>query len=192
MKKDWPGTIKLIENTFELKLHSFSSEKKNYSQDEILISVHIFNMNEKQFRDVFKLTINKETFMNYLNATKIVVKEEVPEEFIINSMKIPWFDVQTETNNKNRLTDLLIYKMILKIINYYFYVRSASKFEIETEFEPAKSRDRFTSNIKKEFQLILQFQADLFKFVLIQKNFESIATNEDSNHANLRKVLNIY
>ena len=191
MKKDWPGTIKLIENTFELKLHSFSSELKSYSQDEILISVHIFNMNEKQFRDVFKLTINKETFMNYLNATKIVVKEEVPKEFIINSMKIPWFDVQTETNNKNRLTDLLIYKMILKIINYYFYLRSASKFEIETEFEPAKSRDRFTSNIKEQFKLILQFQEELDKFVLIQKNFESIATNEDINHTNLLKVLNI-
>jgi len=192
MKENLPGTIKLMENIFEINLHSFSRELKRYSEDEISISVHIFNINEKQFRDVFECTISKETFINYLNTTKINVKEEVPNEFIINSMKIPWFDIHAETNKKNRLTDLLIYKIILKIINYYFYLKSASKFEIETEFEPAKSRDRFTSNIKKEFQLILQFQADLFKFVLIQKNFESIATNEDSNHANLRKVLNIY
>ena len=75
MKENLPGTIKLMENIFEINLHSFSRELKRYSEDEISISVHIFNINEKQFRDVFECTISKETFINYLNTTKINVKE---------------------------------------------------------------------------------------------------------------------
>ena len=122
------------EEVFSLKLDKFDANKMG-----IIHKVHFHDAN------LFKQQVSKST---------IYIDQEIEHQYRITSMNLPWLlpsFSDKSSNNKIQCMKMFFYKLILQIVNYYYYIESAEEFSIlDTVLETSEEKKLFTKKLMSQ------------------------------------------
>jgi hypothetical protein len=151
------------------------------------------------------VNIDEDMFKDQLTKSMIYIQRfQSLKQYSISSMILPWFDdiilPNTDVAKRTFLFDLLC-KIILRIIHYYYYIKSAEDFQIipDVIFEIKKVKKAFITmffdHAVKEENKVMQYL--FFKleasgnYQLINDIFDSI-NSDDKKYLKLHQVSFIY
>ena len=192
----------IITNYFEIIL---DRKFQNNKSDEETISIK-----DVTFKDNFKtetMKFNRELFKSNLLGSKIYIRHFLGS-YEINLMIFPWFEPNDDRNVNSFI--LNVFRLIiLRIINFYYYIESMNAFSILTDyildtktgirlfkstFYNKKNEEKvmeyiFTKNYEdsdKEEKKYPIYHLQLDKF----KSLEDSSNSEDKSISKLYKVTN--
>jgi hypothetical protein len=121
-----------INDKFYFNFHFELKQNKNEEEVITFKDIHF---------DVIKigkqeLILDKATFVEQLKSSKIFIHGfRSLNQYSISSMILPWFDQIITMSDKNLKSFLisLLYKIVLRIVHYYYYIESAEDFIILTD-----------------------------------------------------------
>jgi len=175
--------------------------KQNKNEEEVItfkdIHFDVLKIGKKE------LNLDKATFVEQFKSSKIFINGfRSLNQYSISSMILPWFDQIITTNDETLHSFLisLLYKIVLRMVHYYYYIKSAEAFQILTDVildKPNLSKilkvKFFKKDTKEEFKIMQHIFSKMISgtyslntdiFDLINKN----DTNTDEKYSNLLKV----
>lgn len=186
--------LNIISNDcFSITLQWQSIFKNNGVKMEEVISFTLINLNINKIKQL-GVNINTNKFIKNLSDSKIYISEDVQKQFSITSMKLPWFlvNIKKSLNDKPLFSFITrtLYKIILRVINYYYYIESAELFKImrdailDTPYEITMFEKLFYDKKKVETNMIMEhiFARLDISYNLNFQHFESLEEGVFSNN----------
>ena len=185
-----------INDGFHFKIDFYDLQNKG--QEELI------TFNNINFKFSQTVNIDKAMFIDQLTNSKIYIKRfQSLKQYSISSMILPWFDdiiVVKEVAKKTFLFELLC-KIILRIIHYYYYIKSAEEFQIipDVIFDKRKVTKYFLTAffdhaIKEEYKVMqyLFFKLEASGYYQLKNDIFDLINSDDKKYLILYQVSFIY
>ena len=188
---------KIISDILEIKM-TISFRNNQYNEE--VISMQLVMYKEEALRKN-NIDITKKDMENYLSQSFIYLRESTSQSYEITSMILPWLIKEYITKASRQIVQTMFYKILLQLINYYYYIKSAESFSIvKNTILPDKSDikrfkkiffnydDDSKDKSKQVFQHIFINIKSLSQFQLNNQVFSEFENKSDEQYRSLKMV----
>jgi hypothetical protein len=152
--------IVLIKDALELKIIR-TIKYNGRREEELAFEVSKFNFKSLVSTKIDLSQFNKDQIFS---GSKIYVEQSIDKEYAITSMILPWL-FKYDEKNKKLFFNSVFYKILLAVMNFYYYIESAIAFRIanDTIFE---KKDEIKKFKKLMFDLGREPKDQIFEHIL--------------------------